>query len=194
MRARVGNAVPPPRYQENALDLDDAGPEHRAKFEVGVRLRYLALADVLRQVAAAAEALGIPRAEAVKIADTVRRPGGPLAVQVAEAVADGLAVLGAPASAMFENAGPEIWAALSRVTRGYSRAQLRWVRGARRAMADPGEDERWAVVASGRGCLRRARRAIARGHLDFAQIVSRRGDLVAIIDRRAHGIAVDPRY
>lgn len=40
MKARVGNAVPPVRYQENALDLEEAGPEHRAKFEIGARLRY----------------------------------------------------------------------------------------------------------------------------------------------------------
>lgn len=43
---RHGNMVPPePRYQENALDIDEAGPEHRAKFEVGARLRYLGPSD-----------------------------------------------------------------------------------------------------------------------------------------------------
>lgn len=34
-----------PRYQENAGDLDEAGPEHRAKFVVGARLRYLGPSD-----------------------------------------------------------------------------------------------------------------------------------------------------
>ena len=34
-----------PRYQANALDLEEAGEEHRAKFIVGARLRYLGPSD-----------------------------------------------------------------------------------------------------------------------------------------------------
>ena len=42
---RIGNMIPPPRYQENALDLAEAGEAHRAKFVVGARLRYLGPSD-----------------------------------------------------------------------------------------------------------------------------------------------------
>lgn len=77
---------------------------------------------------------------------------------------------------------------------GYSRAQLRWVDGARRAMAQPHETDRWEIVPAGRRQFRRACRAIARGHLDFVQIVSRRGDLVAVVDHVGHGIVHDPRF
>lgn len=115
------------------------------------------------------------------------------AEQIATAILDGLAALGEP-EATIENATPELRAALARVTRGYSRAQLRWIRGARKAMAEPGEHERWVIIPAGRGDFRRACRAIARGHLDFAQIVSRRGQLVGVVDRIGHGIALDPRY
>ena len=102
---------------------------------------------------------------------------------------------------ILENAPPPIRAALVGVRqftkvreRGYSRAQLRWVRGARLAMAAPGEHERWVIIPAGRRDFRRACRAIARGHLDFAQIVSRRGRLVAVVDRIGHGIAHDLQY
>ena len=102
---------------------------------------------------------------------------------------------------ILENVPPPIRAALVGVSRfsraprrGYSRAQLRWVYGARQAMAESGEHERWVIIPAGRRCFRRACRAIARGHLDFAQIVSRRGQLVAVVDHIGHGIAHDPRY
>jgi hypothetical protein len=77
---------------------------------------------------------------------------------------------------------------------GYSRAQLRWVRGARAAMAKPNERDRWCIIPAGPGEFRRACRAIARGHLDFAQIVSRRGQLVSVVDHVGHGITHDPSY
>jgi hypothetical protein len=44
MEALVG-ASAPVRYQENALDLDEAGDEHRAKFIIGAQLRYLGPSD-----------------------------------------------------------------------------------------------------------------------------------------------------
>lgn len=44
MKPRDGNPTPA-RYQENALDIADAGEAHRLKFIVGARLRYLGPSD-----------------------------------------------------------------------------------------------------------------------------------------------------
>ena len=46
IRADIGSTCGrKPRYQENALDIDEAGEAHRAKFVVGARLRYLGPSD-----------------------------------------------------------------------------------------------------------------------------------------------------
>lgn len=73
-------------------------------------------------------------------------------------------------------------------------AQQRWAGWAAadlaRATADPREcvDLGRVLVRSGRGDVRRARRAILRTGAMFVQIVSRRGELVSVVDRLGHGL------
>lgn len=65
-----------------------------------------------------------------------------------------------------------------------SRAQRRWTAAAeseyRRIV--PGKDATRVVVEAGPGELRRARRLLRVTGRDFAQVVSRRGDLVCVVN------------
>ena len=64
-----------------------------------------------------------------------------------------------------------------------TRAQQRWQAFAAAEAIDPDDIAgRRVIVAAGPGYRRRARRALASTGADFAQVVSRRGSLVFVIE------------